>query len=290
MAQINFKAFMARTNGTPSTSAAAPRIGYFSLKKDQDEAIVRFMIDSPEDFDIVVVHQAKVGNFKRSVNCIRSAQDPVENCPLCEAGYKVGFRFYIRLIEYLPDEQGNIVGVPKIWERSSMYVQTFNDLLQEYGKLSDCVFKVKRNGAPGSKETVYSILYANQKAYERPEYEKIPDAFRGYKVLGHAVVNKSYEELQELLKEQEAESKTPVEQPAYKKQQVSTSDLPFKDLPQPNQAVTPTPVTPSTESTEEIIPKTSNVYTPRTTPVIQQPTNTPGISNNGFGRPRRFYQ
>lgn len=289
MAQINFKAFMARANGTKGTSTSAPKVSYFSLKKDQDEAIVRFMIDSPEDFDIVVVHQAKVGNFNRSVNCIRSAQDPIENCPLCEAGYKIGFRFYIRLIEYLPDEQGNIVGVPKIWERSSMYVQTFNDLLQEYGKLSDCVFKVKRNGATGSKDTVYSILFANQRLYEGPEYAKIPDAFKGYKVLGHAVVNKNFEELQALLSELGAGSKTPEEQPAYNKPQTPPSDMPFKDFPQPNQTTTPVPLTTSSESAEGIVPKTSSVYAPRTTPVIQQPVNNPGINNNGFGRPRRFY-
>ena len=62
---------------------------WFSLKDDHDTAKVRFMYESIDDVQMDVVHEVEVDGKKRYVNCIRSYNEPADNCPLCRAGYKV---------------------------------------------------------------------------------------------------------------------------------------------------------------------------------------------------------
>ena len=174
-------------------------IRFFALKNDGDEAIVRIMHDNTDSFDLVTTHLIQHNNKYRRVNCIRDPREPLENCPLCKAGVKIQQRMYIHLIEYVKDDYGKIIPQGKIWERSATYAMTIKNLIDEYGPLSDCIFKIRRNGKPGSRETTYSILYGNPQMYKVEDYPKDENIFKNYSAVGTAVLDKSFEELAEFL-------------------------------------------------------------------------------------------
>lgn len=177
-------------------SNSGPRVGFFSLKNDNDEAIVRFVYDNPDQFDILTTHQTYTSDGKfRRVNCLRDFKDPVDKCPFCASGKPVQQRFYIKLIEYTRAEDGTITATPKIWERPTSYVGILSNLFAEYGDISDSVFKVKRSGEAGSLQTTYSIMLANPTVYNANLYPKNMNAFEGYNIIGSAVLDKSFDDL-----------------------------------------------------------------------------------------------
>ena len=189
MAQINFNEINQTNKANTSNNP-----GYFSLKNDKDEAVVRILADSVADFDIVTVHEANVNGKTRYVNCVRGPMDPSEACPFCEAGEKLKQVFFIHLIHYTTDENNKIVPVAKVWQRSTYYANIIRDLIMEYGPLSDVILKIRRNGVAGSKDTNYTILPANPAIYKAENYPKV-DLFGDYKVIGKMVLNKSKNEM-----------------------------------------------------------------------------------------------
>lgn len=171
-------------------------IGFFTLVDDGDEAVVRILHDSTDSFDIVTVHDISVGDKRRKIDCLRSFRDPLDKCPFCNAGMKTSQRFYIHLLEYQKDpETGNIVVLPRIWERSTQYATTIKNLMDEYGPLSDCVFKIRRNGAKGDMHTTYSIMFGNPNVYKEEFYPKDESAFEDYSVVGNIVSSKTEDEM-----------------------------------------------------------------------------------------------
>lgn len=223
-------------NQRQQSTNQGPRIGYFALKNDREEAVVRIMHSSPADFDINLVHPVSIdGKFKK-VNCIRELHDPASACPLCEAGVSLQKRIYIHLVEYVKQEDGSFKGVPKFWERSSSYITTLANLCNEYGDLSECLFKIKRNGEPGSVDTTYDIMFASPAIYRNDIYVKDPDAFKDISALGKAILNKSFDELLKL-----ASPKTSVE-PAVSNtvhEAATYTAASTYDQPQPTRTYTP---------------------------------------------------
>ena len=199
MARIDWNMFKERTDAQQEAANRATngsKVGYFSLKDDGEEAIVRIMHDTPEDFDLMVVHRLPVGDGKfRPFNCLRSPKDPIDVCPVCSAGGKPEYKIYIHLIEYVRGEDGSIKPVAKVWERSSAYARKLAGLMNEYGSLSDCIFKIVRHGAKGSMKTEYDILFGSEKVYPASVYVKDESLFEEYSALGTMVADKSYEEL-----------------------------------------------------------------------------------------------
>ena len=194
MAKINFDQISTNNDNNSGFS-----VGFFNLKNDGDEAVVRIMHDNTASFDLVTTHPIQIGNKYRRVNCIRDPREPMDNCPLCKSGAKVQQRFYIHLIQYVKDEQGNIIPQAKIWERSASYAVTIKNLIDEYGPLSDCIFKIRRNGEAGSMNTTYSILYGNPQVYRPEFYPKDDSAFENYSVVGGVVMDKNFDELSEFI-------------------------------------------------------------------------------------------
>ena len=203
MAQINFNDYLATQNNTQNTATEGKGkgsgVGFFSLKNDKDFAVVRFMHDDTDSFDIVAGHRMTVNDKLRLVNCIRSAHEPVDNCPLCRAGKGLEYRLYIHLIEYVRNDEGKMVPVPRVWERSASYVNTLTNLMKEYGPLSDNIFKITRNGEKGSKSTTYDIMYGSPKVYTQEVYPRRDDAFKNYKAVGNMVLDYDYNKLSELV-------------------------------------------------------------------------------------------
>lgn len=94
-------------------------VEFFTLKNDGDEAIVRFMCDSVDDFEIIACHDVTIDGKYRKVNCLRNPREPLDNCPLCKRGDRVNQRFFIKLLKYeqTPGQDGRTVVTPKacIW-------------------------------------------------------------------------------------------------------------------------------------------------------------------------------
>lgn len=192
MAQIRFEDIqdVGQNNSNQNFS-----VGFFSLKNDGDEAIVRIMHDSTDSFDIVSTHAINVGGKYRRVNCCRTPREPVESCPLCASGNPSQQRFYIHLIQYTRNENGQVVPEAKVWERSLAYANTIKNLIVEYGPLSNLIFKIKRSGAAGSMDTKYTIMYANPQMYPENIYPPVPNAFDGYTAIGNVVMDKTVKDI-----------------------------------------------------------------------------------------------
>lgn len=199
MSIYSYESFLknnAEKDSAKKTTSKFQKVGYFKLENDGDVAIVRFAYSNASEFKIATVHV--VEKFKRVV-CLRDANDPVEKCPLCAAGEKLYSKFYVKLIEYTKDEQGNVVATPKIWERPSGFAQTLDSLCTEYGGLlSDHIFKIKRRGAKGDMKTEYDVMYANPELYkESVGYVKDFTAFDNFDLSRHSYYVKSYDEIAE---------------------------------------------------------------------------------------------
>lgn len=194
MARISFDTFQ-ETSGQDNNNGYAVKL--FALKDDGDEAIVRIMHDSVEDFDIITTHPIKLGENYRKVSCIRDPREPMDKCPLCQAGHKIQQRFFIHMIQYDKDPQtGAIIATPVVWERSAReYATKLKTLIDEYGPLSQSVFKIRRNGKKGTMDTTYEILYGNPNIYRPDIYPADRGDLEGYTALGKVVMDKDYNEL-----------------------------------------------------------------------------------------------
>ena len=197
MAKVSFDTAVSNMNSEATNSNNS--IGFLSLKNDGDEAIVRIMHDSVDDFDIVTVHPISVGGKFRSVSCIREPRDPMDNCPLCKSGAKIMSRIFIHMIQYTTNENGQIEAKPVVWERSISYATKLKNDIDEYGPLSNCIFKIKRNGKAGDMQTTYEMKLGNPAMYNEASYPKIENAFTNYSACGTVVLDKNYDEIAEFL-------------------------------------------------------------------------------------------
>lgn len=118
-------------------------------------------------------------------------------CPICSLGedYKARSKFYCRVLVYEKDANGNIVPKAKIWERPLGFANLLSSYFTEYGDISNHVFKIKRKGAAGSKETTYEVIYANAAIYKPEVYVKDFKDFEGYTPNGSAYLTKTKEDM-----------------------------------------------------------------------------------------------
>lgn len=193
MAKMSFDTAVSAMNN--ETSFDSNRVKLFSLKNDGDEAIVRILHDSVNDFDILTTHPITVGGKYRSISCLREPRDPMDKCPLCKNGTKVQSRIFIHMIQYVTNEQGQVVPQPVVWERSIAYATKLKGDIDEYGPLSQCIFKIRRNGKAGDKNTTYEMKLGNPNMYNEANYPLVADGFKDYSVCGTLVLDKTYEEI-----------------------------------------------------------------------------------------------
>ena len=122
MAKVNFNNLdEAELNGG-NNSGNGNDVGFFTLRNDNDEAIVRFMCDSTDDFEILTVHDVQIGTKYRKVNCIRDPREPLDNCPLCK---NKGF-------------------IAKLTEHGGMYSHCFVDC--KCVEIRNSIMRMKRSG------------------------------------------------------------------------------------------------------------------------------------------------
>lgn len=199
MGQINYNTYIKQGAEREAQSSQGTRVNYFSLKNDKDEAIVRIMHDSTDDFDMLLVHPISIQGKNRNVNCLRSPEEPISNCPFCEAGKPIRSKMYIHMLQYVKNQDGTITAMPVIWDRSASYATEIASKIETYGPLSDVIFKVRRNGAAGSVNTSYSIDYVPSTMCDPQLYRKDVTLMEGIKALGTAVMNKTPEQMKAML-------------------------------------------------------------------------------------------
>lgn len=123
---------------------------FFTLKDDGDTANVRFMYRTIDDLQGYVVHQVDIGDKKRYVNCLRSYNEPIDNCPLCKAGYRQMPKLFLKVFN-------EDAGEAQIWERGKTYFQRMAGLASHFNPLCNEVIEVVRHGKKGDMQTTYEF-------------------------------------------------------------------------------------------------------------------------------------
>lgn len=273
-------------------------VNFFTLRNDQDEAVVRFMCDSTDDFEILTVHDVQIGQRYRKVNCIRDPREPLDNCPLCKTGAKISQRFFIKMIQYnrVTDPTTGVITVvpsPVIWERSTAYAKTLKSYLDNYGPLSDVICKIIRHGKAGDMQTTYEIVpNLNKQIYRDEVYVKDTTLFGNFEAFGTIVMDRNFQEISEFVttgafpQRQSASSNNtsaPVASPAPSAAsydsatRVTPNGVPAYEVITPQVQPQSAPVV----STQPI-PQAAPVVTPRPWDNPTQP------AAGGFERPRRY--
>ncbi len=155
---------------------------FFSLKNDKDIATVRFMYNTIEDVQGYAVHEIEVDGKKRYVNCLRAYNEPVDNCPLCAARYRVLAKIFVMLFD---ENTGEI----KIWDRGKSFFSKLSSLCSRYNPLVATPFEIERNGKKGDTNTTYETYALATDGTTLEDLPEIPE------LLGTLIMDKSYEEL-----------------------------------------------------------------------------------------------
>lgn len=288
MAKVNFNEAEAMQQ-----SLYTNKVNFFNLKNDKEEAIVRFMHDDLDSFEIYTVHNIKVDGKFRKATCIRDPRDSVDACPLCAAKAPVEQRFFIRMIQYVPGADGSVTPQAVVWERSFSYATKLKSYLDNYGPLSNIVCKIVRHGQAGSVQTTYEIIpNLNPTIYSEQVYAKDASLFDDYSVLGAIVMNKNYNELSTFLATGSF--------PAATSENTPESSAPaYSNTPVNNYA---TPATgPATGYSNPAVNYQPSTVTPAYTPTdVASATPAParmpwetgpraGLADNAMARPERKY-
>lgn len=193
MAYVNFDSIK-----NSNQSSDSSQIGFFSLKNDGDEAIVRFMHDDTSSFKILGTHSIQLNGKFRRVNCVRTPMDPVSACPFCERGENTEYRFFITLLQYVKNPDGSVSVEPKVWERSLSYANKLKEYINNYGPMSDVICKIIRHGKAGDMKTEYEIIpNLNKQIYRDDIFVKKTGLFDDFNPLGRMVMDKSVAEIKE---------------------------------------------------------------------------------------------
>lgn len=159
--------------------------GYFSLKNDKETALVRIMYNTIDDVEGYAVHQVEVDGKKRYVNCLREYNQPVSDCPFCEARNFQLAKLFVPLYDIEDDKV-------KIWERGKKFFSKIGSICARYSNptVVSHIFEIERNGKPGDQTTSYEIYETGQD--EDITMEDLPEK---PELLGGLILDKSADEM-----------------------------------------------------------------------------------------------
>lgn len=187
---------------TNSNNSGEYKVGFFNIN-DGQEAIVRFAINSVDDFEIYTVHPITMGQSSypnRRISCLRTnpKTDPINYCPLCAKGEKVQQRMYIKMIQYV-NENGQIVPKAVVWDRPAYsYAPQIKSYLDNYGPLTNIVCKIVRHGS--GLETKYDIIpNLNPQMFNEQLYPKAFSDFENFNILGSMIMDKSFDDINQFI-------------------------------------------------------------------------------------------
>ena len=209
MSQFNYQDYqnvVNRAQQAPSQNNAV-KVGFFKLKADGEDALVRINVSSLDELQFATVHQLSAATKWMKVSCLNEVGSYSDNCPLCkkvaEGDTSIGKaakKVYVQmLVAYKDAATGQFsTAVPVIWERPAGFSKEIAGLLRDYGNLKEKVFKVTRNGAAGDMKTTYSISYIP--VLDKPEAVSSDfSAFDNFKINKHSYWEKTAEEIETFL-------------------------------------------------------------------------------------------
>lgn len=156
--------------------------GFFSLKDDKDSAVARFMYETVDDIELMAVHEVNVDGKKRYVDCLRTYNEPVDNCPFCAAKMRVYAKIFIPMYD---EDTGEV----KVWDRGKTFVSKLSSLASRYQPLVSTLFEIERNGKRGDKNTTYETYPLNTDEVTLADLPELPV------ILGGLVLDKSFDEM-----------------------------------------------------------------------------------------------
>ena len=157
--------------------------GYFRLANDKDTAQVRFMYNSIDDVEGYAVHEVKIDDKKRYVNCLREYNEPKDKCPFCRENMFTTAKLFIPI--YNMDEERT-----QIWERGKKFISKISSICARYPNVVSHVFEIERNGKPRETTTTYEIYEIKQ---DDTTLEDLPEQGD---VLGTVVLDKSADDME----------------------------------------------------------------------------------------------
>lgn len=279
-----------------SSNGTLSKVGFFKLKDDGDEALVRFHCSSVEDLIFASVHSINAGGKWIKVCCADPLAGRPANCKLCEAASKnapgvgkASKKVYLKMLVSYKDKTtgGWSEPLPVIWERPASFSREIATKLANFGDLTQSMFKITRNGVAGDMKTTYSLDYAVPAIFKP---EMIPadfSAFNTFNIARHSYWEKTPEEINIFLTTGAfpetmsavapkaettyvgAQQYAAPQQPVYAQPQVATpapqATVPFTaptPTPAPTTPVASTPVTVAQQPvyTQQAAPVTTNQY------------------------------
>lgn len=163
--------------------------GYFGLVNDGDVAQVRFLYNGIDDVEGLSVHEIKLNDKKRYVNCLREYGDPLDVCPFCRERKKTAAKLFIPVYNIDEDKV-------QIWERGKTFFSKMSSLCSRYSSneepLVSHIFEVERNGKPRDTSTTYEI-------YPKSQDDTVLEDFDVPEVVGGVVLDKTAEDMEYFL-------------------------------------------------------------------------------------------
>lgn len=208
MSTFNFNdyqnAVTSAKNKTAFSDAPRQKVGFFRLKNDGDEALVRINVSKMEDLQFALVHKLRVNGKFMAVGCLNTIGSHSTNCELCakaaEANSPVDQarkRVYIQMmVSYKNPITGTFdEAMPVVWERPAGFAQEVLTKLRNFGDLKKVLLHITRNGVAGSTDTTYSIDYAMPAVYKPELVPEDFSAFNGFDLAKHSFWEKSAEDI-----------------------------------------------------------------------------------------------
>lgn len=129
---------------------------YLVLKEDGDTAKVRFYIETMDDLRFYVVHQITTKDGKtRYVNCLRTYDQPIDDCPFCrEALQNKDFNTVVKMFLPVYDMKEKQV---KLFERGRTFKDEIQGHIRRNAPLVSYPCEIERCGAKGDTKTVYKV-------------------------------------------------------------------------------------------------------------------------------------
>lgn len=166
---------------------------FLQLKEHGDVAKVRFYIESMDDLKFYVVHQIEVNGKTRYVNCLRTYDQPIDDCPLCREALKnKDLKTTVKMFLPVLDMDDNQV---KLFERGRTFKDELSGHIRRNSPLVNYPCEIERNGAKGDTNTTYKVYPLAQEKdntmiKDLPEFDDL---------LGGYVLDMSYEDMENFL-------------------------------------------------------------------------------------------
>lgn len=190
------------------------KIGYFKLKNDKDQALVRFDVATIDDLIFALLHASTAANVQGinqvwpKIDCLNTLGAKEDNCPICRAVAEGNTTFtkatkycYVKMLVSYKDAATGAFSAPTpvVWERKAGFKEEISTKLGTYGDLRNYQFIITRNGAAKDMKTTYSIDVAPEQVFKPTMIPADFSAFENFNIGRHSYWMKSADDMNTFL-------------------------------------------------------------------------------------------